>query len=93
MSVRNVTVNMPDELVARIRRFQDKQAIKHFAEAVQVYIQHLEDKAYPIVAVKSKLLDSRISYESYRIRDWGLRQKNRHPGRNSPVGGGNENSG
>jgi hypothetical protein len=50
MSSRSISANLKFEVVQRIMAFQDTHKIRHFADAVEAYIEHLENNAYPVVS-------------------------------------------
>lgn len=50
MSNRSISANLKFEVVQRIMAFQETHKIRHFADAVESYIEHLENNAYPLVA-------------------------------------------
>jgi hypothetical protein len=53
MKKRAITANLEYEVVERIMAFQEEKGIRHFADAIEKYIEHLEKHAYPWVSTSS----------------------------------------
>jgi hypothetical protein len=49
MTKRVISANLKYEVVQRIYAMQKERGIRHFADAVEAYIEHLEEQAYPII--------------------------------------------